>query len=94
MAEMMKQIKDALYDEEVYNYIVTAVSRAKKATKAVGAVAEGKAIVEEFEALLATVRSGAKGEDIEALAARAGAEVCVCVCVCVCVRESDFMLLR
>lgn len=66
-----------MYDEETFDLISTAVAKAKKAAKAVGSTsgAEGKSIIEEFEALLEAIRSDARGEEVNALAEKCGAAV-------------------
>ena len=66
-------IKDALYDEETFEFISTAVSKAKKASKAVGASAEGKDIIADFEQVLEAIRRDARGDEVNALADKCGA---------------------
>ena len=60
MIELIKNVKEALYDEAVFKYFETALSKAKKsnrsASKAGADGAEVKTTMEELEALLAGIR--------------------------------------
>jgi hypothetical protein len=58
-----RNIKDALYDNEVYECFRTTLARAKKAVR-VGATSETKGAVEEFEALMERIHSQANGEEV------------------------------
>jgi hypothetical protein len=66
-------IKDALYDEETFEFIATAVSKAKKASRAVGASAEGKDVIADFEQVLEAIRRDARGDEVNSLADKCGA---------------------
>ncbi len=68
-----RNVKDALYDGEIFEAFKTTVSRAKKGTRSVGAAAgagsaaETKSSIEEFEALMETIRGQANGEELTAV---------------------------
>ena len=60
----IRNIKDSLYDNEVYECFRTTLARAKKAVR-VGATSETKGAVEEFEALMERIHSAANGEEAD-----------------------------
>jgi hypothetical protein len=59
-----RNIKDSLYDNEVYECFRTTLSRTKKAVR-VGATSEAKSAVEEFEAMMERIHSAANGEEVQ-----------------------------
>eukprot|EP00606_Chrysophyceae_sp_TOSAG23-5_P000132 GSChrysophyteH2.ASY1.ANO1.1321.1 assembled CDS len=62
MAEMIRSIKDALYDEEVFEYVLKTVQSAKK-DSAKGS-ADEKKIVDELEQTLMAINRDAHGEEV------------------------------
>jgi hypothetical protein len=58
-----RNIKDALYDNEVYECFRVTLSKAKKSVRS-NSAAETKSAVEEFEALLERIHSQANGEEV------------------------------
>ena len=62
MAEMIRSIKDALYDEEVFEYVLKTVQSAKK-DSAKGS-ADEKKIVDELEQTLMAINRDAHGEEM------------------------------
>lgn len=64
IAEMLRTIKDALYDEEVFDYVLKTVRGAKKeGTKA--ASSEDKKLTDELEKALMAIARDARGEEAE-----------------------------
>jgi len=64
IAEMLRTIKDALYDEEVFDYVLKTVRSAKKeGTKA--ASSEDKKLTDELEKALMAIARDARGEEAE-----------------------------
>ena len=59
-----RTIKDALYDNEVYECFRTTLARAKKVVRGAGA-AETKTAMDEFEQLMDRIHSQANGEEVE-----------------------------
>lgn len=77
MLELVRCIKDALYDSEVFDAFKLTVSRAKKgvgrgAAAAAVSTTEAKSAVEEFEAFMQSVRDGASGDDATAMSMLSG----------------------
>ena len=58
LSSSCRHIKVALYDDEVYNHIYNVVHKVKKTIKV---TSEVKSAVDEFEALLASIRCDAEG---------------------------------
>ena len=52
-----RNIKDALYDNEVYECFRTTLARAKKVVRGVGTTAETKTAMDEFEQLMERIHS-------------------------------------
>jgi condensin complex subunit 1 len=87
MIELFKNIKDALYDSEIFDAFKKTVSKVKKSTRGFGgagaaaSASEGgssttvtKSSLEEFEGLLEGIRSNANGETGTATTANEGGE--------------------
>jgi hypothetical protein len=55
---MLRNFKSALYDDEIYNHIYNVVHKVKKTVKL---AAEVKSSIDEFEALLLSIRNDADG---------------------------------
>ncbi len=64
MAEMIRTIKDALYDEEVFDYVLKAVKNTKKEGVR-GASAEDKKVTDDLEKALLAIARDARGEEAE-----------------------------
>ena len=62
MTLLYRNIKDALYDSEVYECFRTTLTRAKKVVRTGGAATETKSTIEEFEVLMESIHSAANGE--------------------------------
>ena len=76
MTELVKHVKDALYDNQVYECFKSVVAKVKKGRVPGSSSAEqkeNKSAVEEFEALMEGIRSGANGEEV-AVAAPSASE--------------------
>lgn len=59
MLELVRCVKDALYDEDIFEAFRLTVSRAKKgAVRGAAVAAETRSAVEEFENFLQSVRDG------------------------------------
>jgi hypothetical protein len=58
---MYRNFKTALYDDEVYGHIFAVVHKVKKAVKV---ATEVKTVIDEFEALLLSIRNDADGRPI------------------------------
>ena len=64
IVEMLRTIKDALYDEEVFEYVLKTVRNAKKEGTRV-ASSDDKKIIEELEKALMAIARDARGEEAE-----------------------------
>eukprot|EP01038_Epipyxis_sp_PR26KG_P008509 gene8509-11503_t len=66
MVDLIKNIKDALYDEEIFNHFKTTLMNAKRSTKSNNMDGSTQTSIEEFENLLSRInddRHGVAGSD-------------------------------
>lgn len=61
---LYRNIKDALYDNEVYECFRTTLARAKKVVRGTATAAETKTAMEDFEQLMQRIHSQANGEEM------------------------------
>lgn len=64
--ELIRQLKDALYDSEVFEHISTTVNKVKKVVRAAGSggsASDTRSAIEEAESMLNTIKNKVEGRE-------------------------------